>query len=248
MTHDTPEIIDATVVEVGSDLATRPAPPASLFHTDNPVEVIDRASEVANALARVIGQQRMFTAIRGKNHVTIEGWQTLGSMLGVTAVVVSTRELADGDWEARAEARTLDGRVVGAADAMCCKAEGGNWGPKATSNARRAMAQTRAMSRALRGPLGFVVTLAGYATTAAEEMPADKPAARIDAVRAQRIVTAVTAAVKDGLIEQDSLAREFQQRGITRAGSLKAACATMTDQQANDIEQWLGALRNTVAA
>ena len=175
-------IVDGQAVEVGTELDTvtsAPAPvPAGLFGTGDPVEVVGRASTVAAALADVIRSQHMFTSIRGKQHVSIEGWQTLGAMLGVSAVVTHTAEVGGagpGDWEARAEARTTDGRVVGAADAMCMKSEGGNWGPKASSNARRAMAQTRSMSRALRGPLGFVVTLAGYATTGAEEMPADLP-------------------------------------------------------------------------
>jgi hypothetical protein len=35
------------------------------------------------------------------------------------------------------------------------------------------MAQTRATSKALRQPLGFVMTLAGYSATPAEEMPRD---------------------------------------------------------------------------
>lgn len=178
---DTVHTVDGDAVEVGTELDTvAPAPvPTGLFGTGDPVEVVQRASTVAAALADVIRTQHMFTSIRGKQHVSIEGWQTLGAMLGVSAVVTHTAEVGgqgSGDWEARAEARTSDGRVVGAADAMCMRAEGGNWGPKASSNARRAMAQTRSMSRALRGPLGFVVTLAGYATTAAEEMPADVPA------------------------------------------------------------------------
>jgi hypothetical protein len=36
------------------------------------------------------------------------------------------------------------------------------------------MAQTRATSKALRQPLGFVMTLAGYAATPAEEMPREE--------------------------------------------------------------------------
>lgn len=176
MTGTDPHVVDSDAVEVGSELEHVPARPVSLFGTSDPVEVVQQASRIAAALADVIRAQHMFTSIRGKQHVGIEGWQTLGAMLGVSAVVTHTGEVGgagSGDWEARAEARATDGRVVGAADAMCMKAEGGNWGPKASSNDRRAMAQTRAMSRALRGPLGFVVTLAGYSATAAEEMPGD---------------------------------------------------------------------------
>jgi hypothetical protein len=39
------------------------------------------------------------------------------------------------------------------------------------------MAQTRAISRALRAPLGQIVTLAGYAPASAEEIPAAEPEA-----------------------------------------------------------------------
>lgn len=254
MTVEPVELVDAEVV--GTDLEPVAPAPASLFHTDDPVEVLDKASAVATALANVIDRQRMFVNIRGKNHVTIDGWQTLGSMLGVTAVVVSTAEVAEGDWEARAEARTLDGRVVGAADAMCCKAEGGNWGPKATSNARRAMAQTRAMSRALRGPLGFVVTLAGYQATAAEEMPVgdDKrplaapvpDAGWIDAGRSERIEKAVKAAINAGLIDAKGFKLQCQSMGVG-GRSVKEACAQLTPAQADAVESLLADLEAATA-
>lgn len=226
------EVIDAEVV--GTDLEVLAPAPASLFHTDDPVEVLDKASAVATALASVIDRQNMFVSIRGKKHVTIDGWQTLGSMLGVTAVVVSTSEISEGDWEARAEARTLDGRVVGAADAMCCKAEGGNWGPKATSNARRAMAQTRAMSRALRGPLGFVVNLAGYQATAAEEMPTTDPVPPVvpltDAAIAEVSAT-ISAALAAGVTGEE-LRDLWHATGSRPAQINLDAVATLTEQQA----------------
>jgi hypothetical protein len=78
--------------------------------------------------------------------------------------------VADG-WEARVEARTLAGQVVGAAEAECLRTEK-TWSSR-DDYALRSMAQTRAVSKALRGPLGFVVTLAGYEATPAEEMPAE---------------------------------------------------------------------------
>lgn len=169
-------VIDGTAEEIGTDLEPVPAaaPPSTLFGTDDPSEVIVRAGKVAASLKSVLTAQHMVQRIQGKEYVKVEGWQTLGSMLGVVPVVVWTRPV-DGGWEARVEARTADGRVVGAAESMCVEAEGGNWGAKATSNARRSMAQTRAVSKALRGPLGFVVTLAGYQATPAEEMPRDEP-------------------------------------------------------------------------
>jgi hypothetical protein len=170
----TEHTVDATAEEIGAELSTDVAPThvqsQNLFHTDDPVEVITRASRAAEALKGVIRQQGLVSNIQGREHVRVEGWTTLGSMLGVVPVVTWTRATADG-WEARVEARTLDGRVVGAAEAMCSKSER-TWRSR-DDYALRSMAQTRATSKALRGPLGFVVTLAGYEATPAEEMPAE---------------------------------------------------------------------------
>jgi hypothetical protein len=129
--------------------------------------VLERATYTANALADVIDKRNLYSVIKGNKHVQVEGWQTLGSMLGVTPICVWTRPLDNG-WEARVEARTLDGRLIGAAEAMCLKAEA-RW-RSADDYAIRSMAQTRATSKALASPLRFVITLAGYAGTPAEEM------------------------------------------------------------------------------
>jgi hypothetical protein len=93
-------------------------------------------------------------------------------MTKVYAVIEWTKEREDG-WEARAQAFTIDGQIVGAGEAVCLKDEA-NWRGK-PSTALKGMAQTRAMSRALRAPLGFIMTLAGYRATAAEEMPPTPP-------------------------------------------------------------------------
>lgn len=73
-----------------------------------------------------------------------------------------------GGWEARVEARTYDGRVLSAADSECRWSEQ-RWST-ADSYALRSMAQTRATSRALATPLRFIVELAGFESTPAEEI------------------------------------------------------------------------------
>lgn len=162
-------------------IEVQPAPaPMNLFGAGNPEEVVQRASEVATALAAVIQERQLFKRIGDKRHVLVDGWTLLGSMLGVFPVVVWTRQLENG-WEARVEARTLSGQVVGAAEAECLRSER-MWAGR-DDFALRGMAQTRATSRALRGPLGFVVHLAGFAATPAEEMP-DDSAARAGGARA----------------------------------------------------------------
>jgi hypothetical protein len=163
-------------------------PPASpgLFGTDNPKLVVTRAAQVADELARVIRNQKLSVHINSREHVLVEGWTLLGTMLGVFPVLSWTRRLDDG-WEARVEARTLAGAVVGAAEGECLRGER-RWA-KADDYAIRSMSQTRATSKALRQPLGFVMQLAGFDATPAEEMPgaggADRqPASRPATARA----------------------------------------------------------------
>ena len=91
-------------------------------------------------------------------------------MLGVFPVCVWSRPLEDG-WEARVEARTRDGAIVGAAESECRRSER-RWA-KADDYAIRSMAQTRATSKALRLTLGFVMELAGFDATPADEIPAE---------------------------------------------------------------------------
>lgn len=141
-------------------------------------EVIARASEKATALAEVIEQRQLYSVINKRRHVLVEGWTLLGSMMGVFPVAVSTERLVDEQggflgFAARVEARTIDGAVVGAANARCLRSEG-NWKSR-DEFAIESMAQTRATSKALRMPLGFVMQLAGFDPAPAEEM-GDVPA------------------------------------------------------------------------
>jgi hypothetical protein len=144
-----------------------PAVPALLFPGAEPADIVRHASAVARALAPVIDDRRLYTDINGRRHVRVEGWTLLGSMLGVFPVCVWSRPV-EGGWEARVEARTLSGALVGAAEASCMRDEP-NWRDK-PDYALRSMAQTRGTSKALRLPLGFVVALAGYEVTPAEEL------------------------------------------------------------------------------
>jgi hypothetical protein len=72
------------------------------------------------------------------------------------------------DWEACVEIRTAAGVVVGRAEAMCSRAEE-QWG-KSDDYAVRSMAETRAESRGYRRAAGWLVAIAGYNPTPAEEM------------------------------------------------------------------------------
>jgi hypothetical protein len=179
------ETIEGEVEEIMDNLpAVRETAAVNLFGDASPIAVVERATEIANALSAVIEAKELFKKIGDKKHVYVEGWTLLGSMVGVFPVVEWTRPIENG-WEARVEARTLSGAVVGAAEGQCLRAEK-EWGPNPTRGkpkddyALRSMAQTRAVSKALRHPLGFVMTLAGYEATPEAEMPAEGAETRVE--------------------------------------------------------------------
>ncbi len=165
MTDETAIIPDS--ISEASNLPIQAPQTSTLFQTTDPITVIDKATKVATRLAGVIKQQHLYADIRGKHHVTVSGWTLLGSLLGVFPITVWTRKLENG-WEARVEARTLTGNLVGAAEAQCLTSES-SWSNR-EDFALRSMAQTRATSKAMRMPLGYIVQLAGFDATPAEEM------------------------------------------------------------------------------
>jgi hypothetical protein len=157
-----------------TDLVVQDELTPTLFGTANPAEVVERAAVVAKTLADLVHRQNLVVRIGASDHVRVEGWTLLGSMLGVFPVVEWTRPVTDTDgaqvgWEARVEARTRGGEIVGAAEAECLRSER-TWKGR-DDYALRSMAQTRAVSKALRLPLGFVMQLAGFDPTPADEMP-----------------------------------------------------------------------------
>lgn len=154
-----PEVIEAELVGQ-----------TNLFGTDDPAVVVQKATATANALIQVVHDKQLIKRIGNSDHVLVEAWTLLGAMLGVFPVCQWTRKLEDG-WEARVVAQTLTGAIVGAAEAECLRSES-NWKSR-DDYALRSMAQTRATSKAMRAPLGFIVQLAGFNPTPAEEMPVD---------------------------------------------------------------------------
>lgn len=72
------------------------------------------------------------------------------------------------DWEACVQVLTPDAVVAGRAEAMCSRSEA-TWAQR-DEFAVRSMAETRAESRAYRRACGWIVKLAGYEPTPAEEM------------------------------------------------------------------------------
>lgn len=160
--------IDGEFKETSTALATIPV---SLFGTDDPVIVIEKASLVAKALVDVVKRCGLVATIKGKQYPQVEAWQTMAAMLSLSATCEWTRPI-EGGWEARVCVSDRNGKIIASAEAQCTKQE---YGKKTWEEyAIRSMAQTRATSKAYRANLGFIMVLAGYCATPAEEMTSEK--------------------------------------------------------------------------
>ncbi len=137
-----------------------------------PEEILAGAKRAAQALQGVIAAKKKPVIISGEQYLEFEDWQTVGRFYGITAKVISTAPVQFGDvhgFDARAVViRASDGMELSAAEAMCLNDEP-NWKNRPLFMLR-SMAQTRACAKALRNVLAWVVVLAGYRPTPAEEM------------------------------------------------------------------------------
>lgn len=139
-----------------------------------------RASTDAASLCREI-VVKTAQAIQGRKYVKVEGWQAIAVAHGCAAGARDVERI-DGGVRAVGEVRRMsDGQVIATAEGFVGEDEptwfGGKAGnkmlPKRADYAIRAMAQTRAISRACRSAFAHVVVLidAGLSTTPAEEVP-----------------------------------------------------------------------------
>ncbi|HPD58328.1 MAG TPA: hypothetical protein PKW17_13880 [Smithellaceae bacterium] len=136
-----------------------------------PEIVLAEAQKAARALADIVSKKKRPVIMNGEQYLEFEDWQTVGRFYGVTAKITTTDFIDLGGvhgFMARAVALRADGMEISAAEAMCLNDEK-NWKDKPLFQLR-SMAQTRACAKALRNVLAWVVVLAGYKPTPAEEM------------------------------------------------------------------------------
>jgi hypothetical protein len=140
---------------------------------------IAKGAAIAKPLAELIKDKNLSINLGGdKPHVKYEGWVTLATLVNCNLIVTHTNYEELGNdvhgFTAHAELRNNDGKVVGRGEAGCYSDEP-NWGTRAGKPvpryALRSMAQTRAASKAARVALSWIMALAGYSPTPAEEMP-----------------------------------------------------------------------------
>jgi hypothetical protein len=135
---------------------------------NNPIANIKKSTDVAGACKEIVSKTSI--KIQNRKYVPVEGWMAIATAHGCNLSATDVKAV-EGGISARGIVRRIsDGITLGEAEGFVGDDE------KTWSNrplfARRAMAQTRAMSRAARSVFAHVVVLmdAGLETTPAEEM------------------------------------------------------------------------------
>ena len=121
----------------------------------------------------IVRQQKLTVNIQGKEYVKVEGWTSLAAMLGVFAHTEYSRRLERKDeiaYEARVSIKTLDGTEISSGEAICTSTESNKKGQP--EYAIKSMAITRATGKACRLAFSWIMALAGFEPTPAEEMDA----------------------------------------------------------------------------
>jgi hypothetical protein len=131
---------------------------------------IEQITKQSKIIKDYIVKNNLSVKIANKDYVEVEGWQFAGGLLKLYPIITKTEDLSNGDikWKAEAEIIGEDGTVQGRGIAICSNKEA----KKKTFEeyAILSMAQTRAIGKAFRNRIGWIIKLAGYESTPAEEI------------------------------------------------------------------------------
>ena len=137
-------------------------------------ELINKDSmlKLSTELSKLIKEKGLSSNIQGKQFVNVEGWQFAGASLGLMPIITSTQDLSNETaikYMATCEVRNITtGQLVATGIALCSNAE--KTKRYFDEYAILSMAQTRAIGKAYRNLLAWLMKAAGFGATPAEEM------------------------------------------------------------------------------
>lgn len=137
------------------------------YDLDKPVEAV----QMAMLLKNIVIQQNLHSVIKGKNYAQVEAWQLAGFLTGMTVMIEDEPRNLSTNNETKyfASAKIYrNGKVEGVGYALCSSKEATKKG--FDEYAILSMAQTRAIGKAYRNKIGFIMKLAGFQPTPTEEM------------------------------------------------------------------------------
>ena len=180
---------EVVVVEQVSD---QPAtlPDYAILNPEVPMSAkVKVATNVANTLAPVVREQGL--VVRGLNnrnkeaeYVMVEGWEVLGTFLGIVPVTTTIAEIKNDKgrivgYRARGTLYqnpiVKNDEIVGGTIIARAEAQANRDGYQKDLFAIESMAQTRALGKCYRMGLGWIMKMAGFEGTFAEDMPKFKP-------------------------------------------------------------------------
>jgi hypothetical protein len=145
-----------------------------LQKTNPSYELINKDSmlQLSNELSKLIKEKGLSSNIQGKQFVNVEGWQFAGASLGLMPIITDTKDLSNETtikYMATCEVRNINtGLVVATGIALCSNGE--KTKRYFDEYAILSMAQTRAIGKAYRNLLAWLMKAAGFEATPAEEM------------------------------------------------------------------------------
>lgn len=151
---------------------------------------LGKAKKMANELTNFLEANKLVMNIAGKKYVPVEGWQFVGeTQMGLTNIVANCERVDTADpkvvaYRAMVEVVNQQGTVISRGFAWCSNTEK----KKKTFEeyAIASMSQTRAIGKAYRNILSWIVKMGGYEATPYEEM--DKDSAETELANAKRDV------------------------------------------------------------
>jgi len=148
---------------------------------DLPLKSVDLANPnnligFAQTLKKVIVERNLFINIQGKNYVNVEGWQFAGACTGIVPVIEKLEKVEAKDeikYVAAVKLISLKNpeNTIGRGVAICSSKEKGRG--NADEYVIASMAQTRATGKAYRLSFGWLMKMAGYEPTPADEVVLD---------------------------------------------------------------------------
>jgi len=159
-----------------NEIIKETAPETSAVLTENDIlnpnvsmkTKIALATDVADALTDILETQGLSVELKKgqPKYVTAEGWNTLGTILGTYARTEEVLPLGEGIRGYKARVSIMRGdEILSTAEAIATAG-----GFQKDQPAIYSMAQTRAMGKAYRMAFSWIIKLAGYSPTPAEEM------------------------------------------------------------------------------
>ena len=184
------EVVEDEQVETSTEVAVidqqASLPDYAILNPDIPMSIkVGIATNVANTLAPVVREQGLVvkglnSRDKDKEYVMVEGWEVLGTFLGITPVTTTIAELKNDKgrvvgYRARGtlyqNAIVENDEIVGGTIIARAEAQANRDGFQRDLFAIESMAQTRALGKAYRMGLGWIMKLAGFEGTFAEDMP-----------------------------------------------------------------------------